>query len=411
MITLMQNSIANLKAHKLKVGLTIFLITIGITAVMIIGSIGNGVKNQMLNSTQNISNQKTVISFYPNDDSMYEFLEFMSPITQSDITKIQSLKGVQKVKILGAEDMYSSGEIKFSDLSAYIDVYGFSENGDDENKDNYSIVYGRNINESDRNKNVIILNENSLMDMNIDTQKLIGKGIEFNGIIYEVIGIMSAPDNIGEGMSYEWNPLSYSSLIPKSTLDSISSISMGSSTSYTSLEVEALKGYDVRDVESRIIDLLSTSHPGIEGYYSTEGAYDMSAEIDTMISTVNKFIFIATAVAMFIGGLSVMNIMYVSVIERKKEIGIRRSIGATPTNIIAQFLAESTFVTLIGGFMGLIVGSIVLNLVSPYVPFTVELSVSIYTQAFISCVATGVLSGLIPAIKASKIDPIEAIQL
>ena len=411
MISLIQNSIENLKSHKLRVGLTIFWIIVGITSVIIVGSVGNGIKQQIKNSTQNISNQSMTITFTPNDESMDEFIGFMSPINQSDILTIESISGIKKVTPFGGEDIYTCGEIKINNLGTYVDLYGFDENGQDENKDKYEIIYGRKFNESDRNKNVIILNQESARELGIEEQKLLGKGVELNGNIYEVVGIMSAPDSTNEFGFYEWNPLAYYSMIPKSTLDVLSNMNKSSSVSYSGFTVETLKGYDINKVEDIVLNILNENHPNIQGHYSKEDiGYDMTEDINMMVSGVNKFVLLVTVISMLVGGLGVMNIMYVSVIERKREIGIRRAIGATPFKIITQFLSEATVITLSGCFLGLIVGSIALNYVSGNMPFNAIPSVSIYIQAILSSIITGILSGLIPAIKASKVDPIDAIQ-
>ena len=411
MMSLIQNSIENLKAHKLRVGLTIFWIIVGITSIILVGSIGNGVKKQIINSTQNISNQSIEIAFQPNDDSMSEFIDFMSPINQSDILAIESISGIKKVTPYGVEDSYSFGELKINNSTTYVDLYGFDENGQDENKDKYEIIYGRKFNESDRNKNVIILNQNSAMELYEEEQKLIGKGVEINGNIYEVVGIMNATEDVDPFGFSEWNPLSYYSMIPKSTLERLITMNESSSTSYTGIKVEALKGYDISKVEETIINILKENHPNIQGNYLKQDlGYDMTEDINMMISGVNKFVLLVTGISMLVGGLGVMNIMYVSVIERKREIGIRRAIGATPFKIITQFLSEATVITLSGCFLGLIIGSIVLKYASGSMPFNAIPSTTIYIQAILSSVLTGIIAGLIPAIKASKVDPIDAIQ-
>ena len=129
-----------------------------------------------------------------------------------------------------------------------------------------------------------------------------------------------------------------------------------------------------------------------------------------MVSGVNKFVLLVTAISMFVGGIGVMNIMYISVIERKREIGIRRAIGASPTKIVCQFLIESTVITVLGCILGLIVGSIVMNAIAPHIPFKAIPSTSIYLIAVGSSILTGIISGVLPAFKAAKIDPIEAIK-
>lgn len=411
MISLIRNSIENLKSHKLRVGLTVFWIIVGITSIIIVGSIGNGIKKQIISSTQNISNQNIDIIFKPYDDSMYDFIDFISPINQSDVSTIEAISGVKKVTPFGVENNYSCGDLKIDTSSIYVELYGFDENGFDENKDNYEIIYGRKFNESDRNKNVIILNQDSAKELYKEEQKLIGKGVELNGHIYEVVGIMNATEESSEFGFSEWNTLSYYSMIPKSTLEKLSNMNKKSSTSYTGLKIEALKGYDITSLNERILNILQKNHPNIQGYYTKEDSnYDMAEDINIMVSGVNKFVLLVTGISMLVGGLGVMNIMYVSVIERKREIGIRRAIGATPFKIIVQFLSEATVITLGGCSLGLIVGSIVLKCISGNMPFNAIPSATVYMQAIASSVLTGIIAGLIPAIKASKVDPIDAIQ-
>ena len=411
MMSLIQNSIENLKSHKLRVGLAIFWMIVGITSIILVGSIGNGIKKQIESSTQNISNQSISITFNPNSESMNDFIEFMSPINQSDILTIESISGIKKITPYNHNSSYSYGEATINDASVYIDLYGFDENGNDENKDKYEIVYGRKFNESDKNKNVIILNQDSATELGIEEQKLIGKGIELNGIIYEIVGIMSVSDGQDQFGFYEWNPLYYYSMIPKSTLERLTIMNQNSSNSYAGLTVEALKGYDINNIGDRILKILNENHPKIQGTYAKEEAgYDMTEEINLMISGVNKFVILVVAISMIVGGIGVMNIMYVSVIERRREIGIRRAIGATPLKIVTQFLAEATVITLSGGILGLIVGSFILKYVSNIMPFNAIPSIFIYILAITSSILTGIISGLIPALKASKVDPIEAIQ-
>ena len=409
MISLIQNTIENLKAHKIRVALTVFWIIVGISSILIVGSIGNGVKKQIEESALEMAEKEFAIEFTHNDESMRGFESFISPITQTDISLIKDISGVKKVKGNMQDTNYLYGTFKINDSEFYSDIYGFDENGNDEYKDSYELVYGRKINESDRNKNVIILNESGMFDSNIEPQKLLGKGVTFNGVTYEVIGIMRGIDSFD--MFGGWNPLTYSSIIPKTTLDKLALMYEDFSVSHTGLSVEIIKGYDVDKISNSIISLLKQNHPNIEGSYSKiDSGFDMNEEIKNMKSSVDMFVLLVTAISMIVGGLGVMNIMYVSVIERKREIGIRRAIGATPKKIVVQFLSEATVITTFGCILGVIVGSLLIKSVGKYVPFDAIPSVSVYIQAIISSVLTGVIAGILPAIKASKVDPIEAIQ-
>jgi putative ABC transport system permease protein len=112
---------------------------------------------------------------------------------------------------------------------------------------------------------------------------------------------------------------------------------------------------------------------------------------------------------MFVGGVGVMNIMYVSVMERQREIGIRRAIGAKPRHIMLQFLTEAVFITVCGGILGIIIGFVVVNYASNYLPFKAIPNANSLFYAFIATVLTGVVFGIVPAFKASRLDPIKAI--
>jgi len=101
--------------------------------------------------------------------------------------------------------------------------------------------------------------------------------------------------------------------------------------------------------------------------------------------------------------------MYVSVMERQREIGIRRAIGAKPISILLQFLTEAIFITVVGGILGIFVGLAATNYVSPRIGFEVIPSFNSVLYATLATIITGIVFGMIPAYKASKLDPIKAI--
>ena len=118
-----------------------------------------------------------------------------------------------------------------------------------------------------------------------------------------------------------------------------------------SIDIIASEGYNPYEIADKVIMKLKDLHSELDGQYVYQEPDDIAKEIENMTSSINKFIAVITIIAMFVGGIGVMNIMYMSVIERQKEIGIRRAIGATTINIIIQFLIESTFITIVGAPM------------------------------------------------------------
>lgn len=118
---------------------------------------------------------------------------------------------------------------------------------------------------------------------------------------------------------------------------------------------------------------------------------------------------VITGISLFVGGIGVMNIMFVSVTERTREIGIRKAIGAKRRSILTQFLFEASTICLIGGFIGLVLAFGVTALISKFL-MPASISLPIVLVAILVSVFTGVLSGFIPAFKASKLKPIEALR-
>ena len=116
-----------------------------------------------------------------------------------------------------------------------------------------------------------------------------------------------------------------------------------------------------------------------------------------------------TGISLFVGGIGVMNIMFVSVTERTKEIGIRKAIGARKSVILTQFLFESSIICLIGGVIGVIISFGVAELIDNMV-MPASISLPIVFVALMIGILTGVVSGLIPALRASRLNPIDALR-
>ena len=115
-------------------------------------------------------------------------------------------------------------------------------------------------------------------------------------------------------------------------------------------------------------------------------------------------------ISLLVGGIGIMNIMLATVLERTKEIGIRRAVGATRRDISTQFLVEAIFLSFLGGIIGIVVGYTLTKLISIYAGWATLVSIFAVALAFFVSAGIGIVFGIYPAMKAAKLDPIESLR-
>lgn len=389
-VDLIKTSLYSIKAHKLRVFLTMIGIIIGISSTVTVKSIGDGLSNYVVNSMEQTNANDYVIYFQSN------FSYSTEDFTDDDISKIEEIEGVTKVEPFrySGYDEYKSGNVTFFDKS-----YQTQVTSNEIEKRSYEIEYGRWLNDGE--KNVIVLSYDvakKLFDSNKDA---LGKGVSFDGDIYEVIGVTKKLS----GMMTGYPGFCFTSQ------ENLKSVIKGDDPiSMINVTIDPKKDKDL--ILDNIKSLLAERHSSSDGEYIVE---DIAASIEsmtTMIGALTTFVSAITGIALFVGGVGVMNIMYVSVTERKREIGIRRAIGAKPRTILFQFLFEAIIVTGVGGIIGIALGYILGSIVSTFIPiegFKAVLTAKTLIGSASISVLVGVIFGIIPARNASKMDPIKAI--
>lgn len=406
-MNIIRTSLINLKGHKLRVFITLIWIIIGITSSILVSSIGDGLKKEVLDSVSSINPNKTRIYFEPNDSNMISMESFLNPFKLEDIDELSFIDGVERIS--SSQDDFSIGSMYYADAyfdkkATYVEIKEFK------NEDKLIPIYGRNFSYDDTDRKVIIITSQNAIDLFGKAENAIGKGISINNHIYEVIGIVdeSSIKSDKEANMY-YDDINYiTSYMPSKAFNNLINEFSYPQEIY-SLDLVVSKGYDINEVSENVINKLYELHPDINGSYNIEDPTEATKELQSMISSINKFVTLITAISMFVGGVGVMNIMYVSVMERQREIGIRRAIGAKPLDILIQFLVEAIFITVLGGIFGIIIGFIVVNYASNYLPFKAIPNINSLLFASITTVVTGTVFGIVPAIKASKLDPIKAI--
>lgn len=393
-VNLIKTSLYSIKAHKLRVFLTMIGIIIGISSTVAIKSIGDGLSHYITSSMESSNSNRYQVYFnYDNVDMSSDMIE---PFDENDINDIREIEGVTDVAAstgMGSTDQ-GYGEARFFSNTKQI-FYTSYENVKPD------IQSGRWFYEGEDKDKTIVINEDTAKTLFDNVNDAIGKGITINDDTYEVIGVTKKSESLFDYAT------SYYCFISKYNLESFNKADYISSI-YFSVD----PNYDTEDIFSKIENTLSKNHNNIGGKYDV---YDPSQDVQlitTMVSAITTFVTAITGIALFVGGVGVMNIMYVSVTERKREIGIRRAIGAKPITILFQFLFEAIIVTFTGGLIGILLGYLLGKGIGSFIPidgFKAVMTMKTFLSSSIISVLVGIVFGIIPARNASKLDPIKAI--
>lgn len=389
-INLIKTSIYSLKSHKLRAFLTMIGIIIGISSVVTILAIGNGLKQEVLKSSEDTSANKININFTP--ENMDADINLIEPFSKSDIYNLQKVEGVQKVQAsegsLGGLSFFM-GNISYFDKKSMVilDTY--------ENK-KLNVEYGASFSDEEGDRKHIVLNKEVAKTLFDDPKKAIGRGVNVNGDYYEVIGTL--------GDAGTFSLTGSNSYISKKSKES-----MSVDNAISSIDVYIQPNEDKQKIFEDVKKELLSSHPNLQGKYELQDPQAITKAFEKIIGGLTAFIAFVTGISLFVGGIGVMNIMYVSVSERKREIGIRRAIGAKPRSILLQFLFEAIIVTGTGGLIGILFGYFVAKIAGVFLPFTPVLSMGSFIGATLTSVVVGIVFGIVPAINASKMEPIKAI--
>lgn len=353
---LMVSTFLSLKAHKFRVFLTMLGIIIGISSVVTIASLGEGVRQETLSlaDSTNANEIKIQNVMEMTEEMMGSYEPSTFTFSRADMKRVKKIDGVTSVLPDYGEGMGMGGSDEM--INAEVDYFGqmTSVQLTPYSKDE-PLEYGRNINPGDANSDVIVLSQD-VFEYGIvtdDPENMIGQAVSINGYMYKVIGIKKGYDDGNISLTGAGDYFSaYTSVVSRSSYNELTKMKP-----INALKVKFDETTDRFMVSEQVIALLTENYPDEKGVFEEDSSNEeMQAEMEKYMKGIVGFLMAITAISLLVGGIGVMNIMYVSVTQRKREIGIRRAIGAKPRNILFQFVLEAAVITLIGGILGLISG-------------------------------------------------------
>lgn len=236
----------------------------------------------------------------------------------------------------------------------------------------------------------------------------IGKQVRLDGRKYEVVGVFDEKKS-AFGSGYD----NYV-LIPITTfLDTYGMTNRDGFSRSVNITVRAKSPELIHDAIEQTRQVLRHKRgvkPGEEDNFDFFNSESLITQFNQLTLKIKIAAFVIGIIALVVAGIGIMNIMLVSVTERTKEIGIRKSLGANPANILAQFLLEAVILCNIGGVIGIVVGFGLGNIVTAFTSFDVQVPMVWAVIGLVFCSTVGIVFGLLPAIRASRLHPIDALR-
>lgn len=385
-------------ANKMRSSLTVLGLVIGILSVVVITTLGNAAQADMTGAFDKYGKGKLNININWNLDRPLLYRDLFS---DDDITAVGAMKGDV---VAVSPELRNYMTIKHGNKERNINMFGVNHNYD--KVETIDLLRGRFLTEEDvlGRRNVMIIDEKTARFL-FDSTDCIGEILTlttgWNTAELMVIGVDKLKDsailNMAQGdYSYGFMPVTLASR-------------MNFTDRYSMMMLQAQEGTNTKTVGDRVLNLLERRNKEKKMYrvYAHEDEFSQVAKgIGFLTATVSGI----AAISLVVGGVGIMNIMLVSVTERTREIGIRKAIGAKASTIMLQFLVEAVILSVFGGVLGLLIGGMISYGILYILGLPFIISKGVIIIAFLFSTVVGVIFGVYPAHKASKLDAIHALR-
>ncbi len=377
-------ALRSIKSNKLRSLLTMLGIIIGVSSVIILVSIAQGSAKNVTSSINQLGTNLLTINTFGTDLSL----------TEDKIDQLTKLNGVK------ATSPVVSGRVNVKKDRINSQVSLTATNATYSSVRDAKVTQGRFINDLDieyRQKIAVLGSETASTFFGVDNP--IGQYIQVDGTSFKVVGVLASKgSSLGQsGDNVIIVPLSTGQRLVKST--SINQV-------YLQGKSQDQMDFVMNEVERKMASL----YPNKSDSYSVTNQQDVMDTLSSVSNTMTMMLGGIASISLLVGGIGIMNIMLVSVSERTKEIGIRKAIGAKRRDVLLQFLIEAVVLSSMGGIIGILAGIGLGKIIASLMNLTIAYSTSVIVLSFLFSLLVGVVFGVFPANKASKLSPIQALR-
>jgi len=384
MLQSIKMALRSIKGNKLRSALTMLGMIIGVSSVIILVSIAQGSAKNVTSQINQLGTNLLTINTFGTDIAL----------TEDKISELSKLNGVNALSPV------VSGRVNVKKDRTTSQVTMTGTNASYSSVRDTKVSTGRFITDLDieyRQKIAVIGSDTASTFFGADNP--VGQYLQIDGTSFKVVGVLvSKGSSMGQsGDNVVIVPLSTGQRLVKST--TINQV-------YLQGKSEDQMDLVMNEVERAMASL----YPNKSDSYSVTNQQDLMDTMSSISDTMTMMLGGIASISLLVGGIGIMNIMLVSVSERTKEIGIRKAIGAKSRDVLLQFLIEAVVLSGVGGIIGIITGVGLGKLLSSILNLSVSFTSSVMLLSFLFSLAVGVVFGVFPANKASKLNPIQALR-
>lgn len=400
--------------HKTRSILTMLGIIIGIASIITIVSTIKGTNDQIKQNLIGSGTNAVTVSLGTTDNSYFDSEysdtpDGVSVVNEDALQELSEMKGIEEAASYVSRSWSERtfyGNQAFEGRMFGIDSHYLSVNG-------YRINYGRDFLEEDfaRSGKVLIVDSKVMNDV-FSGENPVGRVIEIKNEPFTVIGVAEKTSTNSVVINSLQDYYMYSG-------NTTGSIFMPINTWPVVYKFDEVRKVDIRasstdemtEAGNTAATYLNDNFINNSNYeYKADNLLEQASELQALANSTNQQLIWIAGISLLVGGIGVMNIMLVSVTERTREIGLKKALGAKKKRIRIQFLTEAATLTSLGGLLGVIVGIVLARLISGAAGTPTAISVPACIIAVVFSMVIGIVFGLIPAIKASNLNPIDALR-